>query len=100
MKILIATAYNTYLEISGILLEKLAKCNAYKHEYGEDGYAYTKIKNELEIRTADDSRCFSNEEAFKSYNDLMKANKALAKELEELKERMSNVSTDLTINEI
>jgi hypothetical protein len=96
MKILIAPSYNTYLEVSGKLLEDLAKCQAYRSNYGDDGYSYTKVKNELEIRTADDSRCFANDESYQSYNDLVKDNKALIKELEELKERMSNTSTDLT----
>ena len=96
MKILIAPMYNTYLEVSGRLLEELAKCQAYRSNYIEDGYSYTKVKNELEIRAADDSRCFANEQDSQSYNDLRKANKALAKELEELKQRMNNPSTALT----
>jgi hypothetical protein len=99
MKILITPAYNTYLEVSGKLLEELAKCSTYKQEWGDHDHNYVRCNDKLEIRTASEDQIFPSKEIYKSHRDLIDDNKALLKELEELKERMNTQSTDLILED-
>jgi hypothetical protein len=99
MKILITPAYNTYIEVNGKLLEDIAKCKMYKQQYGDGDYEYIACNDKLEIRTANDDQIFPSKEIYKSHRDLIDDNKALLKELEELKERMNTQSTDLILED-
>ena len=98
MKILITLSYNTYLEVSGKLLEELATCPPYKQEYGEGDYHYVRCNDRLDIRTASDEQIFPSKEIYKAQKDLIDENKELLKRIADLEELLNsgNESTDLT----